>query len=55
VLRADETTREVIRYIVENPVRAGLANDVASYPFWGSEVYSREQLIEYVQDSDRAA
>ena len=36
VLRADETTHGVIRYIIENPVRAGLTNDVASYPFWGS-------------------
>ena len=53
VLRAEETTREVVRYILENPVRAGLAEDVASYPFWGSEVYSREQLIEYVQEDQR--
>jgi putative transposase len=50
VLREDETTLEVIRYIVENPVRAGLTRDVASYPFWGSEVYSREQLMECIQD-----
>jgi putative transposase len=49
VLRAEETTRDVVRYILENPVRAGLAKGVTSYPFWGSEVYSREQLIEYVQ------
>ncbi len=52
VLRAEETTLSVIRYIVENPVRAGLTNDVASYPFWGSEVYSREQLTEHIQQSD---
>ena len=51
VLRPEETTLGVIRYIVENPVRAGLTKDVASYPFWGSEVYSREELIEYIQDA----
>ena len=54
VLRAEETTRDVIRYILDNPVRAGLTMDVGSYPFWGSEVYSRDQLIEYVRDDDRA-
>jgi putative transposase len=49
VLRADETTLSVIRYIIDNPLRAGLTNDVASYPFRGSGVCSREELIEHIQ------
>jgi hypothetical protein len=40
---------------LENPLRAKLTNDIASYPFWGSEVYSREQLIEYVQQAEEWA
>ena len=54
VLRAEETTLEVIRYIIENPMRAGLTQDAAAYPFWGSEVYTREELIDYVQQGERA-
>jgi putative transposase len=52
VLRDDESTLSVVRYIVENPLRAALTNDPASYPFWGSSVYSREQLMEHVQQSE---
>jgi putative transposase len=52
VLRDDESTFAVVRYIIENPLRAKLTNDIASYPLWGSEVYSREQLIEYVQQEE---
>lgn len=55
VLREDEATFAVVRYIVENPLRAGLTSDVTSYPFWGSEVYSREQLIEFIQQVDGRA
>jgi putative transposase len=48
VLRADEDSQSVARYIVENPLRARLALRVDDYPFWGSFEYSRDQLIEYV-------
>ena len=34
-LRRDESVLEVVRYIVANPVRAGLARDVGDYPYWG--------------------
>jgi hypothetical protein len=37
-----------VRYIINNPVRAGLVADVRDYPFWGSSVYSREALLEYI-------
>ena len=33
VLRHDEATPQVIAYILENPVRAGLVQDPAEYPF----------------------
>jgi putative transposase len=33
VLRDDEPTGPIVRYIVQNPVRAGLVADVAQYPF----------------------
>ena len=33
-LRNDESLRHVARYIVRNPVRAGLVKRVGDYPFW---------------------
>jgi hypothetical protein len=45
VLRDDEASFTVARYIVENPVRAGLAKVVSDYPFVGSQVYELKDLI----------
>lgn len=45
VLRDDEATEEVARYILANPVRAGLVTDPLSYPFSGSDVYRLEDLL----------
>ena len=36
---------EVVKYIVANPVRAGLAQAVDEYPFVGSLIYSLKDLI----------
>jgi putative transposase len=47
VLRGDEDTRTVVRYLIENPVRAGLATDVRQYPHIGSQLWDREELIEW--------
>lgn len=33
-LRAEERVRDAARYVVANPVRAGLARSVREYPFW---------------------
>lgn len=33
-IRTDENLREVARYIVANPLRAGLVKSVSDYPFW---------------------
>jgi putative transposase len=50
VLRQEENRHEVIRYLIENPIRARLVLDVKEYPFWGSGVCSREELIETLFD-----
>ena len=49
VLRNDEATVSVARYIIENPVRARLVKCVADYQFSGSSVYTVEQLLDAVQ------
>ena len=35
-LRTEESVREAARYLVANPIRAGLAARVGDYPFWDS-------------------
>jgi putative transposase len=49
VLRADESELSVSRYIIENPVRAGLVTSVSSYPLTGSSCYAIEQIAEAAQ------
>ena len=51
-LRDQENSLSVARYIVENPVRAGLANRPQGYPFLGSATYSIEEILEAVQFRD---
>jgi putative transposase len=48
VLREDEPTTELIRYVIANPVRAALVVEPSEYPFWGSGVHTREELIELI-------
>ena len=48
VLRSDEDTWVVARYIINNPVRADLVQAPVDYPFWGSLVYSREEVLEFI-------
>ena len=45
VLRDEEVTIEVAKYILANPVRAGLAPTVEQYPHVGSLVYELKDLI----------
>ena len=45
VIRDDEETWDVIRYIVMNPVRAGIVKDFRLYPFLGSAVMERDELV----------
>jgi len=51
VLRDEEVTMVVARYIVENPVRGGLVSDTRDYPFVGSLVHPLEDLLEAVERS----
>jgi hypothetical protein len=37
-------------YLLGNPLRAGLVTDICDYPFWGSAVWSRNELIDAVRD-----
>ena len=46
VVRADEDVHRLARYILENPVRAGLAKTVLDYPFVGSQVYDVRALLD---------
>jgi putative transposase len=50
VLRAEEDRAAVIRYPLENPLRAGLVQSLHDYPFWGSGLCSRKELIETLYD-----
>ena len=49
VLRSEEHTLDVVRYILANPIRAGLAKNLNEYPFSGSRVFSSEQLMDGLQ------
>ena len=48
-LRADEGALSVARYILENPVRAGIVRRVQDYPFLGSLVMALGDLIESIR------
>jgi len=49
VLRADEDTVAVARYILQNPVRAGLARTAEEYPYSGSFTMSIADLLGSIQ------
>ena len=46
VLRPSDDAKAVARYIIENPVRAGLVRVPTEYPHLGSDVWSLEELID---------
>jgi putative transposase len=47
-LRGGPATVDVVRYIVFNPVKAGIVSDPMDYPHWGSEIYTREELLDLI-------
>ena len=53
VLRDDEATLAVARYVLENPVRAGLATKLGEWPHAGSAVYSWPELLTAWEDETR--
>ena len=48
VRRDEDDTAAVIRHIVDNPIRAGLAVSPATDPFWGSLTHPREEILEFI-------
>jgi len=50
VLRADDDTTTVIRYLLLNPVRAGLVDQPLDYPGSGSLVFDRDALVDVFRD-----
>jgi putative transposase len=54
VLRSDLERATTIRYILDNPLRAGLAKRLEDYPFLGSERYTLEELVAQATLSDEA-
>ncbi len=43
VLRKEEDIEKQVRYILENPVRAGIVRDWQEYPYKGSTIYDFSQ------------
>jgi putative transposase len=54
VLRDAETTQDVVRYVLENPVRGRLVTVPEDYEHSGSLVYDRSALIEWAFGWQRA-
>jgi putative transposase len=46
IVRPEEDLSGVARYIIENPVRAGLTNAAIDYPFVGSQVWTVREILE---------
>ena len=46
ILRDNDPTEGVVRYILENPVRAGLVDDPRAYPLIGSANFDIDMLLE---------
>jgi len=53
VLRDDEDPFQVARYILDNPVRAGLVQSPENYPFLGSLTMSVRDLLYSIQIDQR--
>jgi len=47
-IRKNEDIPALIAYIVNNPVRARLVADPADYPHWGSQAYTRDEILAFV-------
>ena len=49
IIRDDAEFVDIVRYIVANPVKAGLASESRLYPFLGSQRWSVDELLEWCQ------
>jgi REP element-mobilizing transposase RayT len=50
VLRDDDAPIAVARYVIANPLRAGLCERPEEYPYVGSSRYSMEEILASVQE-----
>ena len=48
VLREGEDAKEIARYIIVNPVRAGLVQSADEYPYVGSDAWSIRESMEWI-------
>ena len=55
VIRDRERLGALVRYVLENPVRAGLVKEPRDYAFLGSSVYTLEALLEFAYDRGRSS
>jgi putative transposase len=53
ILRDHDVTLVVAKYILENPVRAGLVSRFTEYPYCGSSRYTLEELAEGCSEGRR--
>jgi len=52
-LRNVEELPALVQYTIRNPLRAGLVRAPIDYPHWGSQRYSREELLEFIASARR--
>jgi len=45
VVRPEEDPTAIVRYIIENPVRAGIVQSSLDYPFVGSDIWPVELIV----------
>ena len=45
ILRSSDSMLPIARYVVENPVRAGLVTDIHDYPWVGSDRYALDDIL----------
>ena len=54
ILRDPDDARTVARYIVSDPVRSKLVPSLACYRWWGSECWTREELLADATSAEQA-
>ena len=47
-LRQSDDLAAIIAYMLDNPVRANLVGEPRDYPDWGSQLYTRNELLAFV-------
>jgi putative transposase len=46
IVRDEEATEAIVRYIWENPIRGGITKELGEYPFCGSDRYELSDIID---------